>query len=60
MRGTYIVVLGLALAFAVAVSTYAARAGGRSDRGGGVHELGWTSISLAMLALLAALTLGRG
>lgn len=59
MRGTFIVVLGLALAFAVAVSSYAVRPGPRTD-GGGAHELGWTGISLAMLALLAAITLGRG
>ena len=58
MRGTFIVVLGLALALAVAVSSYTVRSGSREQ--GGVHELGWTSISLAMLAFLAALTLGRG
>ena len=58
MRGTFIVVLGLALALAAAVSLYTVRQGPRERAG--VHELGWTGISLAMLAILTAITLMRG
>jgi len=55
MRETFILVLGLAFALAAAVSLLSRR----PEQARGLHELGWSSIPVAMLALLAAAVFGR-